>query len=85
MVLIVQAELDFLLYPLAIVSTLSVLLMLTAVNTMMILIVTRRESMAETWLDALLPLSLGLLATLAEIAAMDLLRLALTQQLGLPF
>ena len=36
-------------------------------------------------LDALLPLSLGLLATLAEIVAMDLLRLALTQQLGLPF
>ena len=85
MVLIVQAELDFLLYPLAIVSTLSVLLMLTAVNTMMILIVIRRESMAETWLDALLPLSLGSLATLVEIAAMDLLRLALTQQLGLPF
>jgi hypothetical protein len=70
---------------LAIVSALSVLIMLTAVNTMIILIVTRRENTAETWLDALLPLSLGLLATLAEIAAMDLLRLALTQQLGLPF
>jgi hypothetical protein len=52
---------------------------------MMILIVTRRENMAETRLDALWPLSLGLLATLAEIAAMDLFRLALTQQLGLPF
>jgi hypothetical protein len=85
MVLVVQAELDFLLHPLAIVSTLGVLVMLTAINTMIILIVTRRESMAETWLDALLPLSLGLLATLAEIAAMDLLRLVLTQQLGLPF
>lgn len=85
LVLLVQAELDFLLYPLAIVSTLGVLVMLTAVNTMIILIVTRRENMAETWLDALLPLSLGLLATLAEIAVMDLLRLALTQQLGLPF
>jgi hypothetical protein len=85
MVLVVQAELDFLLYPLAIVSTLGVLVMLTAINTMIILIVTRRESMAETWLDALLPLSLGLLATLAEIAGMDLLRLVLTQQLGLPF
>jgi hypothetical protein len=85
MVLIVQAELDFLLYPLAILSTLGVLLMLTAVNTMIILIVTRRENMATTWLDALLPLSLGLLATLTEIAGMDLFRLALTQQLGLPF
>ncbi len=85
MVFIVQAELDFLLYPLAIVSTLGVLVMLTAVNTMIILIVTRRENRAETWLDALLPLSLGLLATVAEIAGMDLLRLALTQQLGLPF
>jgi uncharacterized membrane protein len=85
MALIVQAELDFLLYPLAILSTLGVLIMLTAVNTMIILIVTRRENMATTWLDALLPLSLGLLATLAEIAGMDLFRLALTQQLGLPF
>jgi hypothetical protein len=85
MVLIVQAELDFLLYPLTIASTLSVLVMLTAVNTMIILIVTRRENMAETWLEALLPLSLGLLVTLVEIAGMDLLRLALTQQLGLPF
>lgn len=85
MVLVVQAELDFLLYPLAILSTLSVLIMLTAVNTMIILIVTRRENMAGTWLDALPPLSLGLLVTLAEIAGMDLFRLALTQQLGLPF
>jgi hypothetical protein len=71
--------------PLAIVSSLGVLVMLTAVNTMIILIVTRWENMAETWLDALLPVSLGLLATLAEIAGMDLFRLALTQQLGLPF
>jgi len=85
MVLIVQAELDFLLYPLAILSSLGVLVTLTAVNTMIVLIVTRRESMAETWLDALLPLSLGLLATLIEITGMDLFRLALTQQLGLPF
>lgn len=85
MVLIVQAELDFLLYPLAIVSTLGVLVMLTAVNTMIILIVTRWENRAETGLDAFLPLSLGLLATLAEIVGMDLFRLALTQQLGLPF
>jgi hypothetical protein len=84
MVLTVQAEFDFLLYPVAIMSTLSVLVMLTAVNTMIVLIVTRRESMAETWLDALLPLSLGLLVTLVEIAGMDLFRLALTQQLGLP-
>ena len=84
-VLIVQAELDFLLYPLAIMSTLGVLVMLTAVNTMIILIVARWENTAETGLDALLPLSLGLLATLIEIAGMDLLRLALTQQLGLPF
>ncbi len=85
MVLTVQAELDFLLYPLAILSILGVLFMLTAVNTMIILIVTRRENVAETWLDASLPLSLGLLTTLVEIAGMDLLRLALTQQLGLPF
>jgi uncharacterized membrane protein len=85
MVLTVQTELDFLLYPLAIMSTLSVLIMLTAVNTMIVLIVTRRENMAETWLDALLPLSLGLLTTLVEITGMDLLRLTLMQQLGLPF
>jgi len=81
---IVQTQASFLLYPVATLSILGVLAMLTLVNTMIVLIVTRRESKAESWRDAFSPLLLGLLATLLELSALGLLRLALTQRLVLP-
>ncbi len=81
---VVVARIDFLLYPLAILSAVGVLVMLTAVNTMIVLIVLRREGMAVTWGDAALPLLMGLLVSLLELAGMDLLRLALTRSMGLP-
>jgi len=58
--------------------------MLTLINTMIILIVTRRESKAESWRDAFSPLLLGLPATFLELSALGLLHFALTQRLALP-
>jgi uncharacterized membrane protein len=81
---IVQTQASFLLYPLATLSMLGVLAMLTLVNTMIVLIVTRRESKAESWRDALLPLLLGLLATFLELSALGLLHFTLLQWLALP-
>ena len=84
LVWIVQTQASFLLYPVAALSVLGVLAMLMIVNTMIVLIVTRRESKAESWRDVFLPLSLGLLATFLELSALGLLRFALTQWLALP-
>jgi predicted RND superfamily exporter protein len=51
---------------------------------MIVLIVTRRESKAESWRDAFLPLLLGFLATFLELGALGLLHLALIQRVALP-
>jgi len=83
--LIVQGEIDALLYPLALASALGVLLIFTLVNTLLVLVVSGREGQAITWRDALLPLALGLGATLLEIGAVGFARAQLTNLLGLPF
>ncbi len=82
---IVQTRADFLLYPIATLSTLGVLAMLTLINAMLVLIVTRRENTAEGWRDTIFPLLLGLLATFLELSVLGLFHLVLTQRLALPF
>jgi uncharacterized membrane protein len=84
-VLVVQAEVGFLLYPVAILSSLGVLLLLTLLNAMIAAILLRREGVARTWRQALLPLATGLALALLEIAALDLLRDWLVARFGLPF
>ncbi len=84
MVLIVQAEIDFLLYPVAIISVLGVLTMLTVVNSLIIVIAIRREAQAVAWWDAALPIALGFAATLVEVALIVLLRWQFSTALGLP-
>jgi uncharacterized membrane protein len=84
LVWIVQTQAPSLLYPLSILSILGVLAMLTLVNTMIVLIVTRREGKAENWRDAFLPLLLGLLVAFLEISVLGLLHFALIQRLALP-
>lgn len=84
-VLVAQAEIGFLLYPLAILSSLGVLLLLTLLNAMIAAILMRREGMAQTWRQALVPLSAGLAMALIEIAALDLLRSWLVDRFGLAF
>jgi uncharacterized membrane protein len=80
-VLIVQSEIDLLLYPVAIISVLGVLLMLSVVNSLIIIIAMRREAQAAVWWHAALPIALGVAATLVEVAVIVLLR----WQFGLVF
>jgi uncharacterized membrane protein len=84
LVWIVQTQASFLLYPVAALSILGVLAMLTLVNTMIVLIVTRRENQAESWRDAFGPLSLGLLVSFLELGALGLLHFTLIQRFTLP-
>ncbi len=78
-------ELPPLLYPLAILSTLGVLLMLGALNTMIVLVVARREGVAGSWREIALPAAVGLALAFTEIGGMDTLRVIITRAAGLPF
>ena len=84
-ILIVQAEIGFLLYPVAILSAMGVLTMLTVVNSMIVIIAARREAVAVFWWDAAWPVSLGFAAAMVEVAAIALLRWQLSITFGLPF
>jgi uncharacterized membrane protein len=64
----------WLLYPLLAASLAGVLLMLTIVNTVIAVIVLRRENSAANWRQALLPIGCGFLMAVAEIGIMALLR-----------
>jgi uncharacterized membrane protein len=85
LILLVETRWAPLLWPVALVTTLGVVLMLTLVNTMIVVIVIRREGLATTLYEVLTPLLLGLVVTFFELTAMDLLRLFLTKTMALPF
>jgi uncharacterized membrane protein len=84
-VILVQTELGILLYPAAILSVAGVLAILTVVNSMIIVIATRREAMAIAWWDAALPVAVGFAAALLELAIIALLRWQFSSALGIPF
>jgi uncharacterized membrane protein len=84
-IVLIVLELPFLLYPLAILSTLGVLIMLGAINTMIVLALTRREGRALGWREAALPVIIGLAMAFVLIGGMDAGRVMLTRALGLPF
>ncbi|RLC97560.1 MAG: hypothetical protein DRI77_07010 [Chloroflexi bacterium] len=76
---------DFLLYPLALLSALGVLFLLTTVNSMLVLMLTRRENVVKTWREAAIPLLAGFTVALIQIGAIDVVRYALTGTLsGVP-
>jgi hypothetical protein len=81
---VIQLEPGWLLYPLALLSAGGVLWMLTLVNTMILLLLLRHDSRAETWREAILPVLAGLTATLLELTTMGLLRFAVTGTMGWP-
>jgi uncharacterized membrane protein len=85
MALIILSGMDFLLYPVAIISVLGVLAMLTVVNSLFVIIVVRREAQAVTWWDAALPIALGFAATLVEVGFIAFLRLQFSIVVGVPF
>ena len=78
LVVLVLTRWSFLLYPLALLGVAGVLVLLTAVNTMLVLMLVRRDNTADTWGDALGPLLIGLTVSLMLIAAIDVLRYTLT-------
>ena len=78
-------ELPPLLYPLAILSTLGVLVMLGSLNTMIVLVVAGREGVALSWRQVALPATVGLALAFTEIGGMDTLRVIITRATGLPF
>jgi uncharacterized membrane protein len=85
LILVIQSGIDYLLYPLAIVSSAGVVMMLVLINSMIASVVLGREGYAETWLQALVPLTVGGALAILQMTAMVLLRAYLTAKLGLPF
>ncbi len=66
------------LYPLALISSLGVLGLLTTVYSMLFVIVTRRENRETSWRGMGLALTAGLTLAMAQIALFDLARYGLT-------
>jgi hypothetical protein len=77
-IVLLQLGPGWLLYPMATISTSAVLLMLTMVNTMILLILARQDGQATTWREAALPLLGGFATTLIELTAIGLVRFWLT-------
>jgi uncharacterized membrane protein len=84
-ILLVLWQQPFLLYPLVILSTGGVLMMLGIVNTMFVLIFTRREGYATHWREIVMPLLMGLAISFLMVGGMDWFRATITRAMGLPF
>jgi len=83
--IVLPADVAVLAYPTLLLSLLSVLLTLTTVNSMIVLILLRRENQAERWQQTIQPLGLGLLLAIAEVGSMAALRYVLPVPLPSPF
>jgi uncharacterized membrane protein len=77
-VLLVLSEQPTLLYVLGLVSAFGVLLVLTAVNTTAMLILSHRDARADRWQQAILPLTIGLLLALIQVALISFVRFSAT-------
>ena len=73
-VLAVISENPLILYPLAILSTFGVLILLTMVYTMVILIVTKKESTAGSWRELTFPILGGFTLAILQIGLINLVR-----------
>lgn len=76
--LLVLTENPLVLYPLAIISSLGVVILLTCVYTMLVLLLTGRENHVEGWRQLIVPALAGFTLALLQIAALDVIRYALT-------
>jgi uncharacterized membrane protein len=81
--IIAYAEIPWLYYPIAILTTLGVLAMLGIVNVLIVLIILKRESVGERWRELLTPALVGLVLVVVELGAMNVLRAVLVQSLGI--
>jgi uncharacterized membrane protein len=85
MVGLVLTQWAWLLYPLALLSALGVLTLLTSVNSMLVVMLVRRENAVDTWREAAIPLLVGFTLSLMMVATIDFVRYALTGTLsGIP-
>ena len=85
MVGLVLTQWSFLLYPLALLSALGVLTLLTSVNSMLVLMIVRRENTVDMWRDSIVPLLAGFTVSLIQVGVIDIVRYALTGTLsGIP-
>jgi uncharacterized membrane protein len=75
---VVLTEWAILLYPIAILSALGVLTLLTSVNSMLAMLITRRDNMADNWRASIIPLLAGFAASLIQVGVIDLVRYTLT-------
>ncbi|MBN1658169.1 MAG: DUF2085 domain-containing protein [Anaerolineae bacterium] len=81
----VMSGLEFLVYPLALLSGAGVVMMLTLINGMMATIILGREGYARTWRHAAVPLLVGAALAILEMTGLVLVRAYLTMSMGLPF
>ncbi len=81
---LLQADIGLLLYPFALLNLIGVLLMLTLVNGIIAVLLLRRENRAQDGRQALLPLGLGLLLSIAEVGGMAVFRYLLAPALFPP-
>ncbi len=70
------------LYPLALISVGGVVLLLTLINSMLFMLITRTENKARAAWDALLPLTGGLVGSFALILLIDVVRFVATGTWG---
>jgi len=76
--LLVLTENPLVLYPLALVSSLGVVILLTCVYTMLVLLLTGRDNQIERLPQLVYPALAGFALALLQIAALDVIRYALT-------
>ena len=85
LVLAIQTEVDLLLYPLALLSSAGVVVMLVMINSMIAAVVLSREGYAQSLPEALVPVTAGLALAILMMTAMVALRAYLSLTMGLPF
>lgn len=79
---LVLTENPVILYPLALLSALGVVVLLTALDTTFLLILTRRDGRVEGWTGAILPLVAGFTLAILQIGLIDAVRFAIFRTWG---
>ncbi len=79
---LVLTENPIILYPLALISSAGVVMLLTSTCSMIFMLATRSENRAQDWRGAFVPLAAGLTISLAVILFVDVIRYAATGTWG---
>lgn len=77
-VLLVLSGVDIILYPLALISALGVIGLLTMLYTMLVVMIFRKENHYHRLIEMVVPLTGGFIVALLQVAAFDLVRFLLT-------